>query len=134
MVKAEATHLNRTKESAVTCLHKLRIDCIGGLLVVKSLVDDMGEASIPFITLLSTPSVARYNAMRGDPGIILEDIWDGKVLAVPDLEMKEIHCPLMGAHEGFLHAKAFKIPNHSCFQLVNWLAHRWRKMEQAIYV
>jgi hypothetical protein len=92
-VKGEAQRLNGTQEDTMQRLHKLTTEAIGGLLVVTIIVDDDGT-SIPFITLLATPSVARtFNAVMGNPGVILEDIWDPTVLSdfLPDLTMSG--CP-----------------------------------------
>jgi hypothetical protein len=71
-------------------------------LVVTSIADE-DLTSLPFITLLVAPSVATFNAVMGDPGVILEDLWDTIVLSnfLPDLTMRTIHCPLMQAQEGF---------------------------------
>jgi hypothetical protein len=108
-VKAEATRLNDMLEDATQRLKKLRTDAVGGLLVVTSCVDDEGT-SLPFITLIAAPSVATFNAVTGDSGVILEDLWDPSVLTdfLPDLTLSSIHCPLIGAQEGFSRAKSLK--------------------------
>ena len=43
-------------------------------------------------------------------GVILEDIWEELVLANfhPDLNQTEVHCPVIGAQEGFSRSNSFK--------------------------
>jgi hypothetical protein len=67
-------------------------------------VDKTGTGN-PFLTLLAALSVAIFfNAGMGDASVILDDIWDASVLLVVfqlDLIKNEVHCPMLGVHEGF---------------------------------
>ena len=47
--------------------------------------------------------VSTFNALTGDVGVILDDIWDDTVLAAfaPNLVLTDTHCPMIGAQEGF---------------------------------
>ena len=101
-VKAETERLNTQTADFQERLQQLRTDKIGGLLVVIRIVSAEGN-SIPFLTVLAAPSMATFNTATGDAGIILEDVWDESILAPfqPELNPAELHCPLIGAQEGF---------------------------------
>jgi hypothetical protein len=62
--------------------------------------------------LLATPFMATFNTTIGDPGVILVDIWDDTTALTNFLldltPVDEVHCHLMGAQEGFSHAKVLK--------------------------
>ena len=109
-VRVQAKHLNTLTETPEIRLSVLRTDAVGGLLVVTQVVDETG-ISDPFITLLAAPSVATFNATTGKHGVLLEDIWDANALShfLPDLETSVVHCPIMGAQEGFSRAKNLKL-------------------------
>ena len=64
---------------------------------------DKDGKSLPFLTVLAAPLVATFNTTTGDVGVILDDIWDEMVLVEfkPDLITMDVHCPMLGAQEGF---------------------------------
>jgi hypothetical protein len=101
-LEKETCRLNIPLLDTQNRLNQLRTDKIGGLLVVTKVADMEGK-NIPFLTVLAAPSAATFNTMTGDAGVIFDDIWDATVLEAfkPDLVTTTVHCPLMGAQEGF---------------------------------
>jgi hypothetical protein len=102
LVQQEIKRLNPPVTDTQKRLEQLRTDKIGGLLLVTTMVGPTGPGK-PFLTLLAAPSVATFNETTGDVGVTLTDIWDESVLAGfhPDLVQTDVHCPLIGAQEGF---------------------------------
>jgi hypothetical protein len=47
--------------------------------------------------------VVSFNVTTGDAGVILKDIWDESILTdfQPDMKPEDLHCPIIGAQEGF---------------------------------
>jgi hypothetical protein len=101
-VREEAKRLNVPVVDTQKRLQQLRTDKIGGILLVTQIMTSDGMG-IPFITVLAAPSLATVNLQTGDAGVLLEDIWDDTILSAfkPDLVMSDVHCPLIGAQEGF---------------------------------
>jgi hypothetical protein len=101
-VRDEIKRLNMTTMDSHQRMTQLRTDKIGGVLVVTQIVQSTGP-SIPFLTVIAAPSVATFNATTGDAGVILDDIWDASILEnfVPALKTADLHCPIIGAQEGF---------------------------------
>jgi hypothetical protein len=101
-VREEAKRLNMMLMDPQKRLHQIRTDKIGGILVVTQIVTSSGTG-IPFLTVLAAPSGVTVNFQTGDDGILLEDVCDATVLSAfqPDLVTSDIHCPLIGAQEGF---------------------------------
>jgi hypothetical protein len=77
--------------------------------VVTRVLDGIAQGN-PFLTILAAPSVATFNATTGDVGVTLADIWEESVLENfhPDLDQTEVHCPVIGAQEGFSRSNSFK--------------------------
>jgi hypothetical protein len=101
-VQDETKRLNTTTVDSQQRLQQLRTDKIGGFLVVTRIVSDSGPGT-PFLTVLAAPSVVTFNSTTGDAGVTLDDLWDTSVLAnfQPHLQPAELHCPIIGAQEGF---------------------------------
>jgi hypothetical protein len=101
-VKAEIARLNIKTLDYQERLKQLRTDKIGALLVVTRMVSADGQG-VPFLTVIAAPSVVSFNVTTGDAGVILEDIWDASILEdfQPDVNMENLHCPIIGAQEGF---------------------------------
>jgi hypothetical protein len=109
--KLEMKGLNTTTLDKVQRLKQLRTDTIGGILLVTQVVDDKDGKEIPFLsTILAAPSVTTFNENTGDVGVILDDIWESSVLQAfhPDLDTSAVHCPIVGAQEGFSCSSSFK--------------------------
>jgi hypothetical protein len=104
-VQEETKRLNTTMADSQQHLQQLHTDKIGGILVVTRIVSTTGT-SIPFLTVMTAPSVVTFNTTTGDEGVILEDIWDASILAdfQPALTTSDVHCPIIGAYEGFSRA------------------------------
>ena len=102
IVSTEMRRLNTTTLDVTTRLQQLRTDKIGGFLVVTKVTNAI-EPGIPFLTVLAAPSVTTFNITTGDVGVILEDVCDIAVLHKfsPDLNRADVHCPVVGAQEGF---------------------------------
>jgi hypothetical protein len=101
-VKTEAKRLNTDINDPVKRLEHLRTQNVGGILVVTKIADANGPG-IPFLTVLATPSMATYNLSTGDAGVLLDDVWDETVLEAfpPHMDNAKVHCPLIGAQEGY---------------------------------
>jgi hypothetical protein len=101
-VREETKRLNVTEADPQKRLQQLRTDKIGGVLVVTKIVNAEG-VGVPFLTVVAAPAVATVNLQTGDAGVLLDDIWDESVLAAfkPGLVLSEVHCPMIGAQEGF---------------------------------
>ena len=108
--KLEMKRLNTTTLNKVKRLQQLRTDAIGGILMVTQVVDDKDGKGIPFLTILAAPSVTTFNEDTGDVGVILDDIWEPSVLQAfhPDLDTSAVHCPIVGAQEGFSRSSTIK--------------------------
>jgi hypothetical protein len=105
----EITRLNKTPFETVDRLKQLRMDKIGGILLVTQVIDETEGKGVPFITILAAPSTTTFNETTGDVGVTLDDIWDPKVLQAfqPGLDTSQVHCPVVGAQEGFSRSASF---------------------------
>ena len=108
--ETEIRCLNTTTLDGVARLKQLRTDDIGGILLVTQVMDAQTGKGVTFVTILAAPSVTTFNDTTGDVGVILDDIWDHTVLHAfhPDLDTSVIHCPILGAQEGFSRSASLK--------------------------
>jgi hypothetical protein len=106
----EIRRLNNTTLNVVQRLKQLRMDTIGGILLVTQVVDAKDGKEIPFLTVLAAPSATTFNETTGDVGMILDDIWEPSVLQAlhPDLDTSVVHCSVVGAQEDFSRSLSFK--------------------------
>ena len=106
----EIRRLNTMTLDGTERLTQLRTDAVGGILLVTQVVDPQDGKGAPFVTILAAPSVTTFNETTGDVGVILDDIWDPEVFKAfhPDLDTSMVHCPVVGAQEGFSRSSSFK--------------------------
>ena len=106
----EIKKLNTTTLDVIDHLKQLRTDKNGGILLVTQVADEKEGKGVPFITILAAPSTTTFNATTGEAGMILDDIWDPLVLKAfhPELDTSMVHCPVVGAQEGFSRSSSFK--------------------------
>ena len=106
----ELARLNMTTDTEESRLLKLRTDTVGAILLVTTVLDEAGIASVPFIMIVGAPSMATHMQPYADNGVLYEDVWEPSVMAHihNDLTMEDSHCPLLGAQQGFTRAPKLK--------------------------
>jgi hypothetical protein len=105
-------------------MNQLRMEAIGGVIMVTVVIDADGTTSSPFITIVAAPLVATFTPPMKDTGILYTNIWEEMAVErfVPWMDMELAHCPVLGAQEGFVGATTlhpgicytfYRIPNNS---------------------
>ena len=109
-VTTELVRLNPTTLTVENRLLQLRTDKVGAILLVTTVLDEAGLASVPFITIIGAPSMATHMQLYVENGVLYDDVWDSLVMSCfkPDLNMDEPHCPILGAQQGFTRAPTLK--------------------------
>jgi hypothetical protein len=101
--KEDFVRLNLMETNEDDRLEPLRMDTIGGVLVVTTIIANDGMKSEPFITILAAPSIASVAKPAKENGVLYDDVWEGMVLNrfKPALDTAVAHCPMIGAKEEF---------------------------------